>query len=128
MLRWPPGCRCCLHKHLQTPPLLGCTTSLSSTAPPHPCCLQTCQDKLEALKRDQAAIRRGQYASTSCPICLEDFADEETPAGRNAAGSGSNGASTSAGPADGGLGGSSAAEVRQRKVRNRWMFLNCLLG
>jgi uncharacterized membrane protein YgcG len=34
---------------------------------------KNCQHKLDALKRDQAALRRGQYQATSCPICLEDF-------------------------------------------------------
>lgn len=40
------------------------------------CLLQTCQDKLSAIKRDQAAIRRNQYASKTCPICLDEFTPE----------------------------------------------------
>ncbi|GBF97799.1 lactase-phlorizin hydrolase [Raphidocelis subcapitata] len=35
------------------------------------------QRQLEALKRDQAALRRGQYKTTTCPICLDDFEGEE---------------------------------------------------
>eukprot|EP00879_Flechtneria_rotunda_P006550 GHRR01006883.1.p1 GENE.GHRR01006883.1~~GHRR01006883.1.p1 ORF type:complete len:394 (+),score=102.81 GHRR01006883.1:191-1372(+) len=42
-----------------------------------------CADKLEAIKRDQAAICARQYAATSCPICLEDF---QAPAPTAAAG------------------------------------------
>lgn len=34
---------------------------------------RSCQDKLAAIRRDQDAIRRKQYASSSCPICLEEF-------------------------------------------------------
>ncbi|WIA12293.1 hypothetical protein OEZ85_012349 [Tetradesmus obliquus] len=43
-----------------------------------------CASKLDAIKRDQAAIRSRQYAATSCPICLEDF-DQPAPAGTAAA-------------------------------------------
>jgi hypothetical protein len=42
--------------------------------------LQTCQDKLAAIRRDQGAIRRRQYAATSCPICLEEFTGTTPPA------------------------------------------------
>ncbi|KAI8465557.1 MAG: TLP18.3, Psb32 and MOLO-1 founding proteins of phosphatase-domain-containing protein [Monoraphidium minutum] len=42
---------------------------------------KTCHNRLEALKRDQAALQRGQYASTSCPICLEDFDDAASGGG-----------------------------------------------
>ena len=35
--------------------------------------MQSCQDKLAAIRRDQDAIRRKQYAASSCPICLEEF-------------------------------------------------------
>lgn len=43
--------------------------------------LQRCAHKLEAIKRDQTAIRARQYAASSCPICLEDFGAPVTAAG-----------------------------------------------
>ncbi|KAF6250917.1 TLP18.3, Psb32 and MOLO-1 founding proteins of phosphatase-domain-containing protein [Scenedesmus sp. NREL 46B-D3] len=45
---------------------------------------ERCANKLNSIKRDQAAIRSRQYAATSCPICLEDF-DVPAPAGTSSA-------------------------------------------
>lgn len=84
--------------------------------------------------RDQAAMRRGAFASTSCPICLDDFEDDAAAARRAAAGpSGSGGdpaaaaaaaaaaragaaGSTTSAAAAGEASKSGGAEVRQRKV------------
>lgn len=42
---------------------------------------QACRDKLEKIKRDQAAARSGQqFVSSSCPICLEDFTSPSSSA------------------------------------------------
>jgi hypothetical protein len=90
-------------------------------APFHePLAPQTCQQKLDAIKRDQAALRRGQYRSTTCPICLEDFEVAEGDASSSVSGSG--GASTSTAAAGssgakgggGGSGGGKDPEVRMR--------------
>jgi hypothetical protein len=61
-----------------------CTSTLSQYVPALPL-LQTCADKLAAIKRDQSAIRSQQYAASSCPICLEDFDAPLTAAGAAAA-------------------------------------------
>lgn len=37
-----------------------------------------CKSKLDKLRRDQAAVRANAYNATSCPVCLEDFAEEVT--------------------------------------------------
>jgi hypothetical protein len=57
---------------------------------------QSCTEKLEAIKRDQAAIRRNQYAATTCPICFDDFerpgpGEEGAPGGAEAGSSSSSG-------------------------------------
>lgn len=55
---------------------------------------KSCTEKLEAIKRDQSAIRRNQYAATTCPICFDDFerpgpGEEGAPGGAEAGSSSS---------------------------------------
>jgi len=92
-------CSTCPHSHSHIH-----THSHPRTLPTHPTIPshQMVQNKLEALKRDQAALRRGQYQATSCPICLEDFEgeqqqqQEEEGAGAGAGGGGAGSSATDA--------------------------------